>query len=81
MDAYMRDPPRSFQMITAGSCVPNTVAATAVKAFFSARVVLMRIDFSPFLLLVQDGHISKRHMVRSMLTMSEGSISCVFLRL
>ena len=40
---------------------------------------MMSIDFSPFLLLVRDGGISKQHMVWSTFTMSKGSILCVFL--
>ena len=73
-----RDPPRSLKMITAESFVPDAVAASAtVKPFFSVRVVFIRIVFSPFLLLVRDGGISKRRMVWSMLTMPGGSILCL----
>ena len=57
-------PPRSLKMIVAGSFDPSAAAARAtVNPFFSARVVLIRIVFSPLTLFVRAGAISKRYIV------------------
>ena len=74
---YPSDPPRSLKTITAGSFTPDAVAASAtVKPFFSARVILIRMVFSPFLLAFNTLYRSCHSLTRFRSMQNSAAVLC-----